>query len=90
MVDPGAFKIPLDVSPDGRMASMGSAGAFHGLYFSLVTITTLGYGDISPITPEARMLCSAEAFVGQMYLAVTIARLVGIYSARSASAASDT
>jgi voltage-gated potassium channel Kch len=54
-----------------------------GLYFSIVTITTLGYGDISPLTTEARMIATAEAFVGQMYVAVTIARLVGIYTSKS-------
>jgi amino acid transporter len=50
-------------------------------YFSLVTITTLGYGDISPVTSQARHLAVLEAFIGQMYLAVLVARLVGIHTA---------
>ena len=51
------------------------------LYFSFVTITTLGYGDILPVTPAARMLCSAEAILGQIYLTIFVARLVGLHIA---------
>ena len=46
-------------------------------YFSFVTLTTLGYGDISPISSQTRSLSVLEAFIGQIYLAVLIARLVG-------------
>jgi voltage-gated potassium channel len=53
------------------------------LYFSLTTITTLGYGDIVPVTSAARILCGAEAVIGQLYLAVFIGRLVGLYTAQS-------
>jgi len=49
------------------------------LYFSLVTLTTLGYGDITPAVPAARMLCSLEAVVGQLFVAVFIARLVSLH-----------
>ncbi len=48
------------------------------LYFSLTTLTTLGYGDITPINPFAGMLCTLEALIGQMYVAVVVARLVGM------------
>jgi voltage-gated potassium channel len=48
-------------------------------YYSFVTLTTLGYGDITPISGPARSLTTLEAIVGQMYIAVTIARLVGIH-----------
>lgn len=54
------------------------------LYFSFVTLTTLGYGDIGPTTPAARMLAAAEAVVGQLYIAIFIARLVGLYTAATA------
>ncbi len=50
----------------------------HFEYFSLVTLTTLGYGDILPQTPRAAALCQAEAVMGQFYMAVLVARLVGI------------
>ena len=50
-------------------------------YFSMVTLTTLGYGDISPQTPGAASLCQLEAIVGQFFTAVLIAWLVGNYLA---------
>lgn len=46
-------------------------------YFSMVTLTTLGYGDITPQTPAAGALCQMEAIVGQFYTAVLVAWLVG-------------
>ncbi len=47
-------------------------------YFSFVTLTTLGYGDITPVHPAARMLAVAEALVGQLYPAILIGRLVSL------------
>jgi len=52
------------------------------LYFSIVTLTTLGYGDIAPAAPAARMLCSLEAVIGQLFVAVFIARLVSLHISR--------
>ncbi len=52
-------------------------------YFSMVTLTTLGYGDIVPVKELSRTLAWIEAFTGQVYLAVIIARLVGIYITQS-------
>jgi len=49
------------------------------LYFSVVTLTTLGYGDITPAIPAARMLCSLEAVIGQLFVAIFIARLVSLH-----------
>lgn len=49
------------------------------LYFSLVTLTTLGYGDIVPISPEARMFAALESATGVLYIAITVARLVSAY-----------
>jgi voltage-gated potassium channel len=67
------------------------ADAFHGLdpggwhrvfpdllYFSFATLTTVGYGDISPVAPLARFFAFMEAVVGQFYMAVLVASLVGI------------
>jgi voltage-gated potassium channel len=48
-------------------------------YYSFVTLTTLGYGDITPVTPIARSLAYLEAILGQIYLTIIIARLVGLY-----------
>ena len=48
-------------------------------YFSMVTLTTLGYGDITPQIPEAASLCQMQAIIGQFYTAVLVAWLVGMY-----------
>jgi len=50
------------------------------IYFSIITLTTLGYGDITPQTIEASSLCQLEAIVGQFFTAVVIAWLVGSYA----------
>ncbi len=49
------------------------------LYFSFITLMTVGYGDIVPLIPIARNLAILEAFTGQLYLAIFISRLVGIH-----------
>lgn len=57
---------------------------FHALnYFSFVTLSTLGYGDILPISPIARMLAWVEAVFGQLYLAVLIGHIVGLQVAHA-------
>lgn len=48
-------------------------------YFSFVTLTTLGYGDIVPATPLARILAVLEATTGVLCVAITVARLVAAY-----------
>ena len=55
-------------------------------YFSFVTLTTLGYGDIVPLTPQAKTLASVEAVMGQIYIATLVARLVAIHTARTVRA----
>ena len=52
------------------------------LYFSLVTITTLGYGDITPIGRQVTSLAVLEAITGQIYLVVVVAWFVGMYVSR--------
>lgn len=51
------------------------------IYHSFVTLTTLGYGDVTPVEPVARTLCYLEAVLGQMYLTVLVAALVGLHIA---------
>jgi voltage-gated potassium channel len=68
---PGAFSLTADGDPFTEL-----------LYFSLVTITTLGYGDISPIAPLARIGAGLEAAMGTLYIAILIARIVGALSHR--------
>ena len=55
---------------------------FQLVYFSLVTITTLGYGDLAPRSNFAQSLSGVEAVIGQIYLTVIIARLVGLHIAK--------
>jgi hypothetical protein len=83
--EPGSFA--LGSSPDGTPAVMqwGNKATIVPIYFSFVTLTTLGYGDMAPISPTARSLAIVEATVGQIYLAVLVARLVGLHVAHSAS-----
>ena len=62
----------------------GFGDAMMSLYYSFVTMTTLGYGDVLPVTPMARVLAAMQAFVGQVYIAVLVARLVGLQIAERA------
>ena len=73
---PGSLSIGLDAP--------GADVDQEAIYFSFVTLTTLGYGDIAPISAPARILAIIEAIIGQIYLAVMIARLVGLHIADSA------
>jgi hypothetical protein len=57
----------------------GDLDVAHGIYFSFVTLATLGYGDVVPLTDAARGLAIVEAVAGQMYMAVLVARLVTLY-----------
>jgi len=71
---PGSFSIP-------EIQGISTSRSF--LYYSFVTITTLGYGDITPVTSLARSLCILEAVVGQLYLVVQVAWLVGVHVSQS-------
>lgn len=68
---PGSFK--------GLTELLSPLWSTDWIYFSFVTITTLGYGDITPLTQTARSLSFAEAIVGQFYIAVLVAGLVSAY-----------
>jgi hypothetical protein len=62
----------------------------HLIYFSFMTLTTVGYGDAYPVQPAARSLAMTEALVGQLYIAIMIASLVGMaLQARSDMAAHE-
>jgi hypothetical protein len=74
----------LDAMQPGSFAEagvtlMGRIPASKILYFSLATLTTLGYGDIVAARPSARMLATLEAAAGVLYIAITVARLVASY-----------
>lgn len=55
---------------------------FEAYYFSFITLSTVGYGDITPISPGARTLAMMEAMTGTLYMAVLISRLVALYSSQ--------
>jgi voltage-gated potassium channel len=76
ILEPSAFggKIVLDTSD----ALSVSEVLQDLIYFSLVTQTTLGYGDLSPTLDSARIIATFQAILGQLYIAVVVARLVGI------------
>jgi len=82
VVEPGSFSINTLADADAAMR-YGDEYSLYSTYFSLVTLTTLGYGDITPLTPAARMSTAVEAIVGQLYLAVLVARLVGLHIAQA-------
>ncbi len=73
-IHPGSF-----VTGEGQI----EAGRRLYIYYSCVTITTLGYGDITPTTDLSNTFSFLEAVTGQLYIAILIARLVGIQIAQS-------
>lgn len=82
LVYPGSFLV------DGRIAVPDISRLFYQheianlIYYSFVTLATLGYGDIAPVSPPARMIAVIEAVAGQFYVAILIARLVSIRYSR--------
>ena len=74
------YQTLLLFDPDAILFSDHVVGAFSDLiYFSFITMTTLGYGDIMPISRMAKNMAVLEAVWGQTYLAVLVARLVGLH-----------
>jgi hypothetical protein len=76
VIVPGSFSF---TQGQARMHLWLSREFFPFFYFSLVTITTVGYGDMSPVTTEAQTFATFEAIIGQVYLTILVARLVGMY-----------
>lgn len=72
LVVPNAFSFPAN--PSGYAISM----PVELTYFSFVTLTTVGYGDITALHPAARSLATLEALIGQLFPAILIARLVSL------------
>lgn len=70
IIEPQTFN---NIDPERFIQQLG--------YFSFVTLTTVGYGDISPEYPLVMSLANLEAIVGQLFPAIMIARLVGLYQA---------
>ncbi len=73
---PGSFRI-AEYAKDSQVIVL------EMVYYSMVTLTTLGYGDITPVTPMAKNLSALEAIIGQVYLTVLVARLVSLNIAQA-------
>ena len=86
-LQPHSFSFPYkDVVTFGVTTDKQSSVYPMLIYFSLVTLTTIGYGDITPLTMQARYAAIAEGVTGQFYLAILVARLVAMQMmTRSAS-----
>lgn len=73
LVDPAAFHI------GSAIADTGPLDRVDFVYYSFITLATVGYGDITPVTPLAQSFAYAEAVTGVLYVAVLVARLVSAY-----------
>jgi hypothetical protein len=71
-IHPGAFASSVSLQQDRSF-----------VYYSFVTLTTVGYGDVSPVHPTARSLAILEALVGQLYPAVLLARIVTLHTQKA-------
>lgn len=78
-----AFSILEACQPGSFQMAEGTAHQMTFAYYSYVTLTTVGYGDMTPVSYPARSFSLLEAMMGQLYLAVLIARLVGMHIAQS-------
>jgi voltage-gated potassium channel len=81
-LDPGAFSLPAG-------SAKATLDGFNAFYFSFVTLCTVGFGDITPVSKFARMLAVTEAISGLFYMAVLISRLVAVHSATQQAAGTD-
>ena len=79
-LQPGAFSY---AHAEEHQMRFGSERTALAIYFSFVTMTTLGYGDITPVSTAARSLAILQAIFGQLYLTVLVAWLVGLHIAHS-------
>ena len=79
---PGSFSAALFQRPAGHIAPL-IASLHSFIYYSFVCLTTTGFGDISPVSEGARSLSVMESVVGQLYVAILIARLVSLEVAQS-------
>jgi voltage-gated potassium channel len=82
---PGAFRLPAGWTPTHAAGITVDVPLNLLIYFSFVTLTTVGYGDILPITDASRSVAILEAVLGHFYLAVLVARLVGLHIAHTQS-----
>lgn len=89
-----AYLLVAHLSP-GAFSIAGGAGAvqtlegFNAFYFSFVTLCTVGYGDVAPLTKVARMLAVMQSIAGLFYVAVLMSRLVAIHTSNQFEGPAD-
>lgn len=71
-LNPESFSVPVE------LLSSETVNSYWSIYFSFTTLTTLGYGDITPTTPLTQSYAVMEAAIGQVFLAVIVARLIAL------------
>ncbi|MGB5631513.1 MAG: ion channel [Waterburya sp.] len=77
------YTIVYYLDPNAFNQSLDTVSVFESMfYFSFTTLTTLGYGDITPVNSMAKILTNLEAVTGMLYPSIFIARLVGLYTAQ--------
>lgn len=77
ILQPGSFYI----NPPNNIDNVQDWSDF--IYYSYATLTTLGYGDITPVTSQARSFGVLETIIGQLYLTILVARLIGLHLTKS-------
>jgi hypothetical protein len=80
LYDPNSFHFPQPIVEPG-----GGYNFYNYIYYGMVTLSTLGYGDIVPLLPFSKSLATLTSIAGQLYIAIIIAMLVGKYSAKISS-----
>jgi hypothetical protein len=79
--NPGALHLTVPLAQQSFHELRGDL-----MYFSLVTLSTVGYGDILPVSSTARVLANVEALAGQFYVAVVVATFVSMYTTQAMAA----
>ncbi len=79
------YDVMANLSKSPFFAQPGADGKLNYLYFSFITLTTTGYGDISPAFGPGRMIAVTEAVIGQLYLVSVVAIVVSAYGKRKKS-----
>jgi hypothetical protein len=78
------YDVMANLSKSPFFAQPGADSKLNYLYFSFITLTTTGYGDISPAFGPGRMIAVTEAVIGQLYLVSVVAIVVSAYGKRKA------
>jgi hypothetical protein len=80
--DPASFDLGRPIEATDELSEIQTKGTGRLVYFSFVTMTTLGYGDVTPRSEAAGTLAILQALTGQIYLAVILARIVSLLVTR--------